>query len=76
MMKKMFKALLATGLAVSLLGACGNAKKQDEQKESKQVETSANAEKKTDGEKTLMDAPFRDGGYSGQRDVEEGFGSL
>lgn len=54
MMKKMFKALLATGLAVSLLGACGNAKKQDGQKESKQVETSANAEKKTDGEKTEL----------------------
>ena len=51
MMKKMFKALLATGLAVSLLGACGNAKKQEGQKESKQVETSADAEKKTDGEK-------------------------
>lgn len=54
MMKKMFKALLATGLAVSLLGACGNAKKQEGQKESKQVETSADAEKKTDGEKTEL----------------------
>ena len=54
MMKKMFKALLATGLAVVLLGACGNAKKEDGQKESKQVETSADAEKKTDGEKTEL----------------------
>lgn len=54
MMKKMFKALLATGLAVLLLGACGNAKKEDGQKESKQVETSADAEKKTDGEKTEL----------------------
>ena len=54
MMKKMFKALLATGLAVLLLGACGNAKKEDGQKESKEVETSADAEKKTDGEKTEL----------------------